>query len=387
MTFKSKLSYINIFRALLKLIKNNNFEFKKDKIVFICEFERDLRESIKEIFPNSIIKGNYFQYLKKLWKKAKKCCLCLKDRMKYTKPIMMALLLIVFIKEGKRHLFFNDIIEYIKNTPDEYKSSYEKFIEFYKEKFLNSKFIKFEEIGSDKEWFYKTNNICEIFHGSLSNSIEYLFPKMSLLINKIQEIILSYQKQFELETNKEENKDLNENEKVFINKEDNANNEDDYFDDDNYDDEMVNFETFNTFDDAYQFIVDFHLEKKDICFNSLLKLDNNFKLKRDNIIINNLKYIFGLKCISDVENKKNLDDNVYNFDEIEQVLVENNKIKNIKKNNENDNEDENNIVDYTNYISKEEKKKNNDFIDIDSEHQVNKNFGDVKFKNIILNIN
>ena len=121
MTFKSKLSYINIFRALLKLIKNNNFEFKKDKIVFICEFERDLKESIKEIFPNSIIKGNYFQYLKKLWKKAKKCCLCLKDRMKYTKPLMMALLLIVFIKEGKRHLFFNDIIEYIKNTPDEYK--------------------------------------------------------------------------------------------------------------------------------------------------------------------------------------------------------------------------------------------------------------------------
>ena len=276
MTFKSKLLYINIFRTIIKILNNNTFSLKKDKIIFIAEFERSLREAIKEIFPNSIIKGNYFHYVKKIWKKAKKFGLCSKDRMKYTKPIIMSLLLIVFFKKEKINLILNDINEYINiTTPNEYKSSYEKFISFFKEQFLNSQFIKFEEIKKDKEWIYKTNNICELFHGTLSNSIEYLFPKMSLLVSKIQEIILLYQKQLEREENQNEENHITEIKNIYIEKEENNMELEDFFDDDNYDDEMVNVEGFNTFDNIYKFIFHFHnSEKKELSFKSLLNLDN-----------------------------------------------------------------------------------------------------------------
>ena len=374
MTFKSKLAYINIFRTIIKIIKNNRLSFEQNNIIFICEFERDIRDAIKEVFPNNVIKGNYFHYIKKLWKKAKKCGLCLKDRMKYTKPIILALFFIVLLKKDKINKIFNDIVEYINTTPDEYKPSYEKFISFYKDKFLKSKYIHFDSIKNENEWFYRTNNICELFHGSLSNSIEYLFPKMSLFISKVQEIIMSYQKQFETEANKNDEINEDENNNIIINKEENNIDEDDYFDDDNYDDEMVNIEDFNTFEDIYKFVYDYHQsEKKEINFKSLFELDNNFKFREENIIINNLKYLFGLKCISDVENKKNLSTNVYNFDEIEQVLADkknHNKTNKKKKNNE-DNEEENEEIDYSNYQPVVEVK-NYNFIDYDSDKCGNK---------------
>ena len=74
---------------------------------------------------------------------------------------------------------------------------------------------------------------------------------MSLFISKIQEVILSYQKEIEIESNKmEEENDMNENKNIFIQKEENIiDTEEDFFDDDNYDDEMINIEGFNTFDD------------------------------------------------------------------------------------------------------------------------------------------
>ena len=81
-----------------------------------------------------------------------------------------------------------------------------------------------------------------------------------------------------------------------------------------------------------------------------------------------MKILFGLKCISDVENKKNLEENEYNFDEIEQVLENKKKNKNekIKAWINNDNEEEE-IMDFINYQIKEKKIKKFDFIDIDSE--------------------
>ena len=57
----------------------------------MCDFELNLRKSIKFNFTGADLKECYFHYIKNLWKKAKKLGLCRKIYIKKTKLVIFSL--------------------------------------------------------------------------------------------------------------------------------------------------------------------------------------------------------------------------------------------------------------------------------------------------------
>ena len=91
MTHKSKITYINIFKSIISIIKENKLSFQNNHMTFICDFDKSLRVAIKKIFPKCRIIGNFFHYFKNIWIKAKKFGLCKSNNICYTKIILFSL--------------------------------------------------------------------------------------------------------------------------------------------------------------------------------------------------------------------------------------------------------------------------------------------------------
>ena len=356
MTHKSKISYYNIFKSIISIIKQNKLSFStNNNLVFICDFEKCLREVIKKVFPNCTIYGNFFHYYKNIWTKAKKFNLCKANNIIYTKNIIFALGLIVLIKSDNIKKYLNQINQYIKTIPEEndLRKNYELFLQFFKNKWSKTKYIHFEKIYNE-EWHYRTDDIIESFHTKLSKATEMLFPKMSLLIYNIQEVVRSYYPQIDYKLKNVHQNDENEEKK----------------------EETVD-KNINTFQEMFELMNNFHKKYKKILeFNDILNFDESNKHILDEIIYYNLKSIFGLKCISEKEDKNNYDKNNYDFDEIQHILEDKKEGKK-EEEKEQDKIDKNEIKEEKEdkeKDKKEEKKKikNYDYIDIDIKEEKNK---------------
>ena len=57
----------------------------------MVDFEKSLINAIKKNFPETIINGCFFHYIKLLWKKAKSLSLCNKNNLKNTKLVILYL--------------------------------------------------------------------------------------------------------------------------------------------------------------------------------------------------------------------------------------------------------------------------------------------------------
>ena len=69
------------------------------------------------------------------------------------------------------------------------------------------------------------------------------------------------------------------------------------------------------------FVFNYHQKyKKRINVNSLINLENEFKERLKQININDMKCIFGLQCMSGVEDEINHEKNSYNYEEIDQII-------------------------------------------------------------------
>lgn len=70
---------------------------------------------------------------------------------------------------------------------------------------------------------------------------------------------------------------------------------------------------------TYSFLIVIKNITKNINFKSLQELESEFKTKMDKINLDNMKFFFGLQCISGVENENDYSLNQYNYSEITQL--------------------------------------------------------------------
>ena len=68
---KYELSYINLFENLKLILYEPNISIDTNKIYLMSDYETGLRNALKITFPNAVILGCYFHYLKSIVKKVK----------------------------------------------------------------------------------------------------------------------------------------------------------------------------------------------------------------------------------------------------------------------------------------------------------------------------
>lgn len=71
MSNKNQRLYTIILNEVVRILRTFNIDLTKITNEFMPYFEIGLRNSIKEVFPNSILDGCFFHYTKLLWKHAK----------------------------------------------------------------------------------------------------------------------------------------------------------------------------------------------------------------------------------------------------------------------------------------------------------------------------
>lgn len=285
MSFKSKLSYISIFESIFSILDDNDLTMDIKNLIFMCDCQKCLYDAIKEMFPDAVIHGNYYFYLKNLWIKAKRFGLCQRSVVESTKKMIFAMGLIPYLQKDEIKDFISEIKEYIKGLPDNYTEYYEKYLKFYEKSWVENRYYPMQEVINEK-YNCRNNMLCEIFHKKLSYSFEYYFPKISSLAEKLKEIINYYcisgdEYGIKLDIGKLLIEDIN----IFV--EEYKGNEKD----------------------------------KKIKFSGLLELENDMLAKTEKINISCLKFLFGLLTVEGIENEENILQNVYDYDEIEPIVL------------------------------------------------------------------
>lgn len=154
----------------------------------MIDFEVGLQKAIKLYFPNALISGCFFHFVKCLWEKAKKLHLCKKDKIKHTKILIFILKIIPFINIDYRQEIFDKIEDFYSASQND--NNYYKLIKYYKKQWIYNSYINYTEI-SQNEYLSRTNNYLENFHRLLNESIEVYHPKISYLIHKYKEFLKS----------------------------------------------------------------------------------------------------------------------------------------------------------------------------------------------------
>lgn len=155
-TGKSVYLYNTIFEDVKKIIINNNINIEDISNKIIIDFEKSLQKSIKTNFPNSVIDGCYFHFVKLLWDKAKKLGLCKKEELKNTKILLFVLKIIPFLKVDDKVEVFEKIEELFSNKDN----GYGKMVAYFRKNWLNNKSINYNEISED-EYINPSNNYLE----------------------------------------------------------------------------------------------------------------------------------------------------------------------------------------------------------------------------------
>ena len=347
MSHKSKMSYKYVFKSIKNIIKDNGLIFDENGKIIICEFDYSLRIELKKSFNKAKIKGCFFHFIKILWIKTKRLGLCKKNIMKYTDIIIFAMKMICLIKNDYKNEFIKGLDSYIEKLPENIVKDYQSLMDYFKDNWLKSKFIHFDKIKK-REYLYRINNICESYHNKLSNSIDYFYPKMASLVKELKDISINYfihsisNNEEVIETKQKRHhydQDLEENDdEIYIDK--------------------------NSFEEMYYFVFNYHQKYKNrINVNSLINLENEFKERLKQININDMKCIFGLQCMSGVEDEMKYDNNSYNYEEIEQIIPMKDKKR---ENNKKENKDKRKIeewvdIDYDNFEENDDKSYDKDY--------------------------
>jgi len=340
MSHKSKMSYKYIIKSIKNIIKDNGLNFDDDGKIIISDFDYSMRMELKKSFQKAELKGCYFNYVKKLWLKSKRAGLCQKNVIEYTDIIIFAMKMICLIKSDYMNEYLTELELYINNLPQNYIQNFKDFYNYFKETWFKSKFIHFDKI-SDKEYFYRINNTSESYHNKLSNSIDYFYPKMASLVKELKDISINYflqsisQTEEVIETRQRRHhydQDLEENEdECYIDK--------------------------NSYEEMYNFVFNFQQKyKKQISFNALINLENEFKERLKQININDMKCLFGLQCMSGIEDEMDYSKNSYNYEEIEQIIPI--KDKKREQNKKDFNKEKKKIEEYIDLEDDDDKKEN-----------------------------
>ena len=72
MTKNSYYSYNKVFVVINNILKDNNLDNTFKGKFFMTDFEKSLRNVIKEKYPKAYLEGCFFNFIKALWEKAKR---------------------------------------------------------------------------------------------------------------------------------------------------------------------------------------------------------------------------------------------------------------------------------------------------------------------------
>ena len=151
MSNKSERLYTKVLNNVVNKLKTFNIDLKSLTNQLMNDFEVGLRNSIKKIFPDSILDGFYFHYIKILWNHAKLNGLCKKNKLKTTKMFIFLLKVMPFVEYDENENFFKELETYF-----EVVVKYKKFLKYYKKQWINSEFINMENLSIDE---YLNRNI------------------------------------------------------------------------------------------------------------------------------------------------------------------------------------------------------------------------------------
>ena len=284
MTHKSKLSYNSIFESIFSILDDNALVMNTQNLKFMCDCQKSLYDAIKESFPKCEINGNYYFYLKSLWIKAKRFGLCQRTVVESTKKMIFAMGLIPYLDKKEVKDFIGEIKEYIKGLPDSYLEFYEKYLKFYQKSWVDNRYFQMNKMINEN-YENKNNIICEIYNKKLSFSFEYYFPKISSLCEKMKEVVNYY----------------------FLTANQNG----------------INLDEFKILlKETNSFVKNFKKDKnKKMKFSSLLELENEMMAETEKINIECMKFLFGLITVEGLESEENILQNVYEYDEIEPIVL------------------------------------------------------------------
>ena len=213
--------------------------------------------------------------------------------------------MIPFIKFDERQKIFDRLSDYFSI----YQENYCKLIAYYKKNWLYNKYINFSELENE-EYLSRTNNYIENFHCNINKKLECFHPKISYLVTKYKEYLLSIYNKIKL---------------ALVNK--------------------INpkKEKFSIVVDILKFIKNLNDKYKEkICLNNILQCDDE-----DSKLISKIgNYL--LDIFFDIEvNEKNLKEEIPNDDETLKLNEYSNNEKYISEKEEKNNElkDENLIFD------------------------------------------
>lgn len=188
MTHKTQFLYEHVFNTLLNIASDNGLELSFDSKTIMTDFEKPIRNAIKNILKGVKLKGCFFHFVKALWSKSKKLGLCRKNKIKNTKIIIFSLKMSTLLKREEQIKLFDDIDTFISNFED--NKSYILFMNYFNKNWKNNKFIIFDLI-KDNQVRSRTNNIAEGFHRKLNQLIEIQNPKCSLVVDVIKNITIN----------------------------------------------------------------------------------------------------------------------------------------------------------------------------------------------------
>ena len=187
---KFDISYYNVFENFKIMLKEYNINIDITKMYFMADFEAALRKSLEICFPNSIILGCYFHYLKCIVNKFKIFGMLNKKTLLKSYKLIYFFKLYPFLLNNDKEEFLKYMIEkYINEytNDDEYNKIVKLFIYFIKT-WYGTKIIDYIE-EADSIFNYRTNNTVERFNLNLNKIVNHRHPKLSFFCEKYKIII------------------------------------------------------------------------------------------------------------------------------------------------------------------------------------------------------
>ena len=128
-TGKSEYLYNLIFNDIKIIIIEAKININSIPKYFMIDFEIGLQKAVKNTFPNVLISGCFFHYVKILWNKAKSYGLCSKANIKHTKIFIFILKIIPYLNIDDRKKYFEELEAIYSNK--ENNNSYYKIIKYF----------------------------------------------------------------------------------------------------------------------------------------------------------------------------------------------------------------------------------------------------------------
>lgn len=133
-----------IFNDVKKIIIDANINLSDIPKYIMADFEVGLQGALKTNFPNSLISGCFFHFLKCFWDRAKKYGLIKKQSIKHTKILIFLLKQIPYINIDERDKFFKKLEDFYSFKLNNNK--YLKLIKYYRKSCITNHYINFTEI-------------------------------------------------------------------------------------------------------------------------------------------------------------------------------------------------------------------------------------------------